>query len=567
MADFLRMLANVSKRYGSTFDLTGRGIGIAAAYFKAVATGADGQPLSDPWKLAGVTEKQWVSAQKESESKFVWRDDQMIVTGGLNKELKSFGVPQRKDTSALTKDACLDFEGVATSKNKDRDGDILEPMGAVFDPHQSLLLHHNPALPIGRMVQVVEQNNEHVKNHWAVANTPLGMDSARLIEFGAFRLSIGFQPVDFKSIGEDSPGYNEDERNGWHVLKSYVMETSCVTVPANKDAIITQFSREKLTSDYLKKWAETFFDARPCVVKGGYNPITGSLQLPPSNVNVTVNINGEKSVTPQVKKNEPGEDDPKPKADDDKNDNTKSQNENPALKAIEESIKGLCGMKDMPQEAVDRLGTMTNMLGKVKEAHSDAMGKISEAAKSGDISAINEAMDAHSQATTGGLAKMSAEMETIKGIDELTDVHKSAIDEAHDNIKLVHDCFSGLSRKEEDADGNDVEDEDKEEDEEEEKDTDSDENEDGDEDKEEDEEEKDQTITSAPPYGDEVAADDDDVEGWDGDGKSVNDLALKLIGGFVVGKKLDADVLASLKESVDAEFDAHLDGLLEEALA
>ncbi len=586
MADFLRMLGNISKRYGTTFDLTGRGIGIAAAYFKAVETGADGQPLSEPWKFAGVTEKLWSAARKESESKFVWRDDAMIVTGSLNKELKTFGVSVRKDAAVLTKDSCLDFEGIATSKSKDRDGDILEPMGCTFDPQQSLLLHHNPTLPVGRLVTVVEQNNEHVKNHWAMASTPLAMDSARLVEFGAFRLSIGFQPVDFKSIGEDSPGYNEDERNGWHVLKSYVMETSLVTVPANKDAIITQFSREKLTSDYLKKWAETFFDARPVVVKGGYNPITGALA--PTNVNVTVNINDQKGAVPPAKKDE----DPpkKPAKPDDDDSDADTASENPALKAIEESLKGIAGLKDLPQEATDRLATMTNMLNSVKESHSDAMNAVQEAAKSGDIAGIHDALEQHSSACVRGVAKLSNEMETIKGIDDLTDDHKSAIEEAHDGIKLVHDCFSGLASKEEDADGNEMDDEAKEDDDTEEKDGDDEETEEKDEDDEDaeekdededetkeeeddetkdedEEEEKDQTITSAPAYGEEIAADDDDVEEWEGEGKAANILATKLMGQLMLGKSLDVDTLTSLKDAVDEQLNKHLDNLLEEALA
>src|SRR3990167_1220120 len=170
MASILDLLAAVQKRYGTTLDLTGRGLGIALAYFKAAEVGPNGDALTAPWLMAGVDEKKWVAARKDAESKLIYRDDAMVVTAGLSLKdaaLKHFGTPKRKDGSALTAESILDFEGIATSKGKDRDGDVMEPIGAEFDPAQPLLLHHNPTLPVGKLVNTVEKSEAGVLNHWA----------------------------------------------------------------------------------------------------------------------------------------------------------------------------------------------------------------------------------------------------------------------------------------------------------------------------------------------------------------------------------------------------------------
>src|SRR5262245_54604133 len=75
-------------------------------------------------------------------------------TGLLTDDTDTAAVPVR---GKLTPGSICDFEAVITSGRKDRDGDILEPSGAILDPQCPLLWQHLPTMPIGRLVSKTVQ--------------------------------------------------------------------------------------------------------------------------------------------------------------------------------------------------------------------------------------------------------------------------------------------------------------------------------------------------------------------------------------------------------------------------
>ncbi len=146
----------------------------------------------------------------------------------------------------------MDFDAVITSTRRDRDSDILESSGATVDPNAVLLWQHIPMLPIGRLLAVTEQSDSRIKARLSIADTELGRDAATLAEFGALKISHGFEPVEFEPLPD----------RGWHIKRFEIYEISLVSVPSNRDAVITAFSRDKLRSPLLKQWASAFHHAR-----------------------------------------------------------------------------------------------------------------------------------------------------------------------------------------------------------------------------------------------------------------------------------------------------------------
>lgn len=235
-----------------------KGIGLAVNYFGMMLPCLD-DATCDIGFGAGVDPDKWASAIKEASSKFVYADEDMLVTTGKS-AANVFG-----DTAAViesTSGACLDFHCVITSTKEDRDGDIIEAGGVTLDPKHPLLYQHNPLWPIGKFVKELPRTKSQVFGHYAIADTVMGRDVAYLIEFGALRISHGFLAKEVE----------ERKDYGFHIKRCEVVETSPVSVPSNTDAYILGSQRGKLHHPVNKAYAAQLRAAMPDVVTGGFDP-------------------------------------------------------------------------------------------------------------------------------------------------------------------------------------------------------------------------------------------------------------------------------------------------------
>jgi len=129
------------------------------------------------------------------------------------------------------------IEGLATSPEPDRMGDVVEPDGAEFKLPVPLLLHHDSRQPIGHIVDAkVSANGIAIKAMMARIEEP-GTLKDRLdeawqsIKIGLIRgLSIGFRAIERSYM---------EETNGIRFLRWELLEISAVTIPANAEASIT----------------------------------------------------------------------------------------------------------------------------------------------------------------------------------------------------------------------------------------------------------------------------------------------------------------------------------------
>lgn len=147
------------------------------------------------------------------------------------------------------------MEFVLSDETPDRYGDIIQADGwdlKNFKKNPIALFNHNSDFPIGRWekLQVVD-NSLRGYLKMAPAGTSPRIDEIRnLIEAGILRaVSVGFRPVESTAL--------EGSRNGGRrYLKSELLETSLVSVPANPNAIAVakslNVSRETLDVVFAK---------------------------------------------------------------------------------------------------------------------------------------------------------------------------------------------------------------------------------------------------------------------------------------------------------------------------
>lgn len=129
--------------------------------------------------------------------------------------------------------------GVATTISPDRDGDIVEPKGAVFKLPLPFLWQHDRTQPIGNVVAARVKANEIEVDIEVVKPTP-DMPSqliARLeeawssIKAALVRgLSVGFRPLEYAQI---------EDTGGLRFTRWEWFELSAVTIPANANANIS----------------------------------------------------------------------------------------------------------------------------------------------------------------------------------------------------------------------------------------------------------------------------------------------------------------------------------------
>ena len=167
-----------------------------------------------------------------------------------------------------------------TTRDKDWDGDIVHPEGLIFDPNGPMLWMHSQNMPIGRLVQVVDQDETVARCKFIVADTELGRDAVALFRVGALRKSIGFRVLEAEPLGFTDAGGGKQVPTGFDIKRAVVLETSAVAIPANPNAQVERMyakeyeairgmaSRKELKSPVVAKWVESIYDNRMRVFSG-----------------------------------------------------------------------------------------------------------------------------------------------------------------------------------------------------------------------------------------------------------------------------------------------------------
>ena len=187
---------------------------------------------------------------------------------------------KRKQTDEIPEDVILEFDGRMSTRDKDRDGDILEPKGMILVEKMPLLWQHNHSQPLGVMVKNLVQDEKKVDNKYWIIDSALGRDAKKLVRLGALRLSHGFDPLEGEVLDTYLNAKGEEVPTGFHLTKLEVYETSLVSVPANAKASILRY-REKefdalcsaksamsFETDAVKGYLGAIYDRRPKVFKG-----------------------------------------------------------------------------------------------------------------------------------------------------------------------------------------------------------------------------------------------------------------------------------------------------------
>lgn len=176
--------------------------------------------------------------------------------------------------------AIMYSEGIISTADEDRDGDIVETKGLVFVEKMPILFQHMHPSPVGVMVAVTDQTEKSATSLMAFLDTSLSRDMSKFVKAGAMRYSIGFLPKQMTINGTYVNSQGDEVPTGFRIKSAEVYETSAVTVPANAntrtlrvyekefDAVCKTFSNEKLEDDAVRAWAKSLFEIRPKVFKG-----------------------------------------------------------------------------------------------------------------------------------------------------------------------------------------------------------------------------------------------------------------------------------------------------------
>ncbi|HEY4136484.1 MAG TPA: phage major capsid protein [Alphaproteobacteria bacterium] len=129
------------------------------------------------------------------------------------------------------------IRGTATTPSPDRVGDIVEPLGVLFNNPMSLLHQHDNKKPVGTVVFDKPTKNgitfeAHLPKIEIAGPLKDRVDTAwGEVKAGLVRaVSIGFRPLEYSFMENGGIRYTETE----------VIELSLVTIPANAEATITQ---------------------------------------------------------------------------------------------------------------------------------------------------------------------------------------------------------------------------------------------------------------------------------------------------------------------------------------
>lgn len=139
-----------------------------------------------------------------------------------------------KTATRKAPDGGLFIEGWASTKEVDRDGDIVEPAGFAeaikyFMENPVLLYMHSMWEPCGK---VVEMTIDPEAGFWIKAYISAANDCehirTKIREEILKAFSVGFWPLDGKLVGDV-----------WHVTKFELWEVSIVSIPANRQALFS----------------------------------------------------------------------------------------------------------------------------------------------------------------------------------------------------------------------------------------------------------------------------------------------------------------------------------------
>lgn len=127
------------------------------------------------------------------------------------------------------------IEGIASTPRLDRQGDVVDSMGAKFSVPMPLLWQHRSDSPVGH-VEFARPTKDGI---------PFRARIAKIEEPGELKNMVdkAWQAVKAKLVGAVSIGFTIDDfeilkEGGWHIKTWEWLELSLVTIPANADATI-----------------------------------------------------------------------------------------------------------------------------------------------------------------------------------------------------------------------------------------------------------------------------------------------------------------------------------------
>lgn len=185
-----------------------------------------------------------------------------------------------KDDGVQLPDGCIaEVTSRVTTVDKDWDGDIVHPDGLIFDPRGAFLWMHSQAQPIGKLAQVLTQDEQQARCKFYLADVPLGRDALTLFRLGALRKSIGFKVLEATPIGFVSGQNGKEVPTGFDIKRAAVLETSAVAIPANPNTEVERVLAKEydavrslgvkgFESHLMQKFVGTILDGRQKVFRG-----------------------------------------------------------------------------------------------------------------------------------------------------------------------------------------------------------------------------------------------------------------------------------------------------------
>jgi HK97 family phage major capsid protein/HK97 family phage prohead protease len=130
--------------------------------------------------------------------------------------------------------------GIASSPTTDRQGDVVEPLGAKFKTPMPLLLYHDSERPVGRVVfaKPTKDGIPFTATLPNVAEPGVVQDRVNEAYHSLKYLLIGAVSIGFRVL-ED--GYELMKNGGYRIKEWEWLELSLCSIPANPDALIQSF--------------------------------------------------------------------------------------------------------------------------------------------------------------------------------------------------------------------------------------------------------------------------------------------------------------------------------------
>lgn len=224
--------------------------------------------------LKGVSERRWRSLMKRASRTVVYHGEGIRLEGIHTVKEGSLptGLVLPPKTAAWV-------NTVVTTPTQDRDGDILETLGAHLFPRASHLFNHLPTENVGRLLKETAHTKELLSALLSLMQTQFAENVATMYEHGSLQTSHGFLPKKWEPLKSG---------DGFHVIEYDILEISGVSVPSNPDAGPIEFSRNKLTHPLLKEWGRMKFRERKPIAAVGID----LRALPPG---TTITVPGEKT--------------------------------------------------------------------------------------------------------------------------------------------------------------------------------------------------------------------------------------------------------------------------------